>query len=746
MKTSILLIFVCFLAIGHAQTIIKIIDKNGPLPLAKIAYSLHNNTVNKYILSDINGLAKINESENLNTDLCIKISHIGYDTITDIIKLNSRKTYVLNQTSEFINEVCVTGELAPTLRKDAINKIKIIKKEDIINSGASSLKDILVYQTNMRIQQDNILGSGLSMGGMSGENVKILQDGVPMIGRLNGNVDLSQINLDNVERIEIVNGPLSVNYGTNALAGTINIITKQNVKPGWNANLQGYYQSVGEYNLSGNIAYRYKRHTVKMSGGRKYFDGWDPKASFITIPKKTVADTNRSLQWNPKLQYFGDFQYIISIKQWRINPYFRYYYEKIANRGYPSLPYYEEAFDDYYYTRRIDQGITIDKPLKKGQFKTILAYNYFKRTKQTYFKDLTTLQQKLAGDQDTSIFDLFIARSSYSSKYNKWFNFQIGTDINIESSHGKRIKDQTQSIGDYAAYSSLQLSFLNEKIIIKPGARYIYNTLFNAPITPSINIKLNNKSFYLRASIAKGFRSPTIKELYFNFVDINHNIQGNLNLIPESSINFNGTFSWLKSKPSPSGYQFNSEISLFYNTFSNLVTLAELTDGSLTYTNIGEYATKGIQSEIAYQRNNINIKVNGAYVGRYNFTQVEDLPNYIYSPEIGLNSSYKFLKKKYTINLFYKYNGKLLSYYLDQNDNLFSNRTSHYHIIDLSIGRSFLKNNLKVVIGGKNLLNVKNITVTGLSNSGVHSSGGNLAAARGTSFFVSINYKIKSKP
>ena len=68
----------------------------------------------------------------------------------------------------------------------------------------------------------------MSVQGLSGENVKILIDGVPVVGRLNGNVDLSQINLTNIERVEIVEGPLSVNYGTNALAGTINLITKKN--------------------------------------------------------------------------------------------------------------------------------------------------------------------------------------------------------------------------------------------------------------------------------------------------------------------------------------------------------------------------------------------------------------------------------------------------------------------------------------------------------------------------------------
>src|SRR5690242_6859536 len=94
--------------------------------------------------------------------------------------------------------------------------------------AAQNLKEALSYELNIHLMEDNILGSGLQIQGIGGENVKILIDGMPITGRQNGNIDLSQILMDNVERIEIVEGPLSVSYGTDALAGTINIITKKN--------------------------------------------------------------------------------------------------------------------------------------------------------------------------------------------------------------------------------------------------------------------------------------------------------------------------------------------------------------------------------------------------------------------------------------------------------------------------------------------------------------------------------------
>ena len=75
--------------------------------------------------------------------------------------------------------------------------------EKLASVGVQNVGDVLKYQPNIRLQQDNILGTGLSMQGISGENVKILMDGVPVIGRQGGNIDLSQLNVQNIERIDL---------------------------------------------------------------------------------------------------------------------------------------------------------------------------------------------------------------------------------------------------------------------------------------------------------------------------------------------------------------------------------------------------------------------------------------------------------------------------------------------------------------------------------------------------------------
>ena len=126
-----------------------------------------------------------------------------------------------------LQELVVTGNYKPIGLDKCVIPTRNIIVEKLASLGVQNVGDVLKFQANFRIQQDPILGTGISLQGISGENIKILIDGVPVIGRQNGGIDLTQLNLLNVERIEIVEGPLSVQYGTNALAGTINIITKK---------------------------------------------------------------------------------------------------------------------------------------------------------------------------------------------------------------------------------------------------------------------------------------------------------------------------------------------------------------------------------------------------------------------------------------------------------------------------------------------------------------------------------------
>ena len=131
------------------------------------------------------------------------------------------------QDDKVLETFVITAQYEETSKEKAVNKIRVINREKIDALAAVNLGDVLKNELNVRLSQDNVLGTFMSLQGISGQNVKILVDGIPVIGKLNGSIDVSQINLNDIERIEIVEGPLSVNYGTDALAGTINLITKK---------------------------------------------------------------------------------------------------------------------------------------------------------------------------------------------------------------------------------------------------------------------------------------------------------------------------------------------------------------------------------------------------------------------------------------------------------------------------------------------------------------------------------------
>ena len=151
-----------------------------------------------------------------------------------------------------LTDAVVTGERDGTSAKEALRMIRTVDEKSIAASGASQLNQLLNSQLNFRISQDPILGSGAALNGLGGEGLTVLVDGVPVRGRLNGQVDLSQLSLNNVERVELVNGPMAVEYGTNALAGTINLITKSNHREGLQLRATGQYETIGqhEFNLS----------------------------------------------------------------------------------------------------------------------------------------------------------------------------------------------------------------------------------------------------------------------------------------------------------------------------------------------------------------------------------------------------------------------------------------------------------------------------------------------------------------
>ena len=732
-----------------AQQRITVLDQEGvSLPAAHVTVSSIDGKKKLTVLAGNNGQTLIpKDFLPIQEKAIVSVSYLGFTTFTDTVVLQqSPLEFRLEPDLFALEQVVVTAQYAPTSTEKSVHSIRIIDRERMDQQAAVNLRDLLQKETNMRITQDNILGSGMTMQGISGQNVKFLVDGVPIVGRLDGNIDLSQLNLNNVERVEVVEGPLSVNYGTDALAGTINIITKKPEQNKLNVAVNSYYESAGQYNLDGNISFNQKGHGITLSGGRNYFDGWSPTDPFFQFPERTMADSSRIREWNPKEQYFANAQYSYHLKSWKFRAYGEWFQEEIINRGAPRTPYFETAFDDRYLTERINGGLDVSGKVHPNYRVSVLAaYNYFERTKNTFFRDLTNLNSELttnSGDQDTTRFDQIMSRGSVARvKPDAKWNFELGYDINVETAFGQRIDGGNKTIGDYAAFGSLEYTPI-DGLTLRPGVRYSYNTQYKAPITPSFNARYSIKNFTIRGSYARGFRAPTIKELYFDFVDVNHNIQGSQDLKAETSDNVSFSVNWKYLKEQT---MLKIELAGFYNDIRNLITLG-LAEGSSTqfsYLNIGNFRTAGAKLNTRFSFHHFEADLGFAYVGRYNqLADSLDAPAFSFTPEFRAALSYDIKEWDMTISAFYNYVGVLPSYTTTEEGGVELRQVSDYHLLDITVSKKFWKDRIVWSVGGKNLLNVQQVD-SNADAGGVHSIGAtSVPVAWGASVFTSLSLRF----
>ncbi len=713
-------------------------SKSGqPVSFATVLFTDLTTKLEFFRVSDEKGIV-INPCKNKSV---IKISCIGYTAQTDTLAPGIAFELALMPTVFSLDEVVVTGSFRPQRADKSIYNIKVVGQKKIEEQGANNLKDLLTNQVNLNITQDPALGSSLKIKGLTGNNVKILVDGVPVIGRMGGNIDLTQLNLYNVDHVEMVEGPMSVIYGSDALAGAINIITKENKNSNFGLTTNAYYETAGTYNFDGNVNFRRKRHSISLSAGRNFFDGFS-------------TDSLRSQAWKPKEQYNGDLYYMYTHDRAKIKYQVSYMYERLWDKGNLLEPRYYTAFDSWFYSTRFNNRLDYDRTLTNGMsIKMLASYSMYQRRKITYLKDLSTLDQVIspnASDHDTTDFNALVYRFVLGQENPaKQFNYSVGLDLNHESGTGKRIVDNKQEIGDYALFASMKYS-PSKKFSFQPGIRFAYNTSFNVPPVPSINLRWEPSGrFTVRGSYARGYRAPTLKELYIYFVDVNHNIQPNPDLEPEYGHNFDLSMSYNTEREKKIHYS-GIDFGMFYNNMHNIIQLALRNNigssGAYQYINVLNYNTLGYQASFTYEfYQHLEVALGFGQTGTYfSFDQKSSgLGEYKYSGDINTNIGWSIPAAKLKISAFYKYTGKSWLFTIDENNNVSRGQMGDYHNLDLTLLRKFLANRLAVSAGIKNVFNNTNIDITGNASTGVHTSGdGNSPVNYGRLYFLKLSYSI----
>jgi outer membrane receptor for ferrienterochelin and colicins len=738
MKGQVKLLWVIiFLFTGfasRAQNIIRVLDKQtgAGLPFANLCFESLPDHRKSYATTGTEGSCEFS----VKAPTVLAVSFVGYISKIDTLHPGENKTIYLEMSANSMDEVIVTGQFKPQVADKSIYKVEVIGGNQIGARAASNLGDLLQADLSFRTSQSTAFGTGISIQGLSGEHVKILIDGVPVIGRQGGILDLGQMNLYNVDHVEIVKGPMSVVYGSNALAGAINIITKSSTRESLGANVNAYYESVGVYNFDAAFIKGIKTHTFRINAARNFFSGFSP------------IDTGRVQVWKPKMQYTGDFDWMWNPGLWKIRAMQSWLGEEVRNKGGLQFPFYEIARDEYYYTTRHTSKLITSRSWASGAGMTITtAWSYYQKRKKTMVKDLTDLSEIIAApeNQDTTVFRNAMLRGTWFASLGKKIDYQAGLDLSYDDATGKRISGKKE-LGDYAAFFSLQWK-AKENFTLQPGVRIIYNTKYNAPLVHSLNMLWDPEGILsLRASVGRGFRSPAIKELYLNFQDVNHNVTGNPDLLAEYSWNYNLSATVGKEFER---IRLSADIDLFYNRITDKIDLVykDKDPKWAQYFNIpGLYKTRGIETKLQFALHpRFQMKAGVNLTGR---SRLSDRNTYYYTRDYAVDWTYHNLKYDFRLAMFYKYTDALMTatanFDVDMNlMELSEFYQGSYQTIDFTLARPFFRKRLDVSLGGKNLFDVTNIITSG--NSGTAHSGGSGGEAPmgwGRTWFVKLSWQF----
>ncbi|KAA2240808.1 TonB-dependent receptor [Chitinophaga agrisoli] len=654
-----------------------------------------------------------------------------------------------------LRDVVVTGQYQQQSVKNSVYKVRTISSERIQLRGATDVLGVLNNELGIRFSNDATLGeTDVELMGMSGQSVKVLLDGVPLVDRGSTKQSLSQIDVNTIERIEIVEGPMSVIYGTDALAGVINIITKKRTEH-LTVTARAQEETVGrEYRPLDGKGLHSEHLGLQWGNGKWFAGGGFTRTDFGGWQGQF---TGRKKEWHPKNQYLANGIIGYGGHQWEAWYRLDYLDESIKSLGDINTGNYRST-DQYYNTNRYTHQLQGSwKPTERLSFNGALSYQDYTRKTKTNIKDFRTNTETRSQDdgaQDLSKFNMLFFRGTVQYKLSDAVMLQPGIEIKRDGSSGQRIEG-SPVINDYAVFVSSELkpvSWLN----IRPGLRFIHNSVYSAPpVIPSINTKWAfNKDMDLRVSYARGFRAPALRELYFYFFDASHSIKGNPALKAEYSHSVNGSFTWQALRRGE--LRYTVALSGFYNDFDNLIDIGySAADPTIsTYINVNKFRTTGGMLEHTLSWKALEAGVGLVWVGRYNrfsddtaYNKTTATPAFVWTPEVNANISYRFRRLGATLNVFYKYTGERPTYELAAINNVevvHLAKTAAFHYADVTASKRITPY-LTLNAGVKNLFDVDRLKNTAADAGQAHSTGGPVLMWYGRSYFLGLNFRWAKK-
>lgn len=670
-----------------------------------------------------------------------------------------------------LSEVVVTAQIEPQSLKKSVHNVKVISAQDIANLGANNLGDILNQYINITVRPSSNSGkSTVSMFGLDAGYFKILVDNVPLVneGGLGNNTDLSQINLNDIEQIEIIEGSMGVTHGANAVTGILNIITKKSTKEKWSIVATIQEETVGkEFSL-----FDKGRHIQNLKISHNITDNW-----FVSIgsnrndfrgflgdkkgKKHTVNDGTRGYSWLPKEQWQNNM--LVSYKKNDFRAFYKFewfdevinFYGSAAQSGY-NLQYgsYKYGDDQRFYSTRFYHHLNaVGKLFSQLNYNISLSHQYQKREVEDFRYNISDDAELNNTKQKDQSMEVYYSTGTLSNFFkNKKVDFQLGYEtiknngfaiVDEENNQKKEVSKSIDNI-DFFAISEIQL---NDSFSIRPGVRFSFQSLFENQYAISLgNRLLLPKKYEIRASIGKSYRTPTFTELYSQIIFDGHYFVGNEDLIPETSTSYEAS---IKKQ-----IDLTPEIDLKTNFMMSYLNVDDRITSALTgfegatpiyeYINISKFKSINFALSNAIQSENWKFSLGGSLTGISR--EIENLEfssddKFLYNFNLNSSLSYTLPKEGTTFSTYYKFTGKTQQY-LSTTDGYVLSEIEPYSWLDASIRKLFYKNKIELTIGARNLLNINNVNQSNLNQGAGHAVSSQVLLAYGRSYFFKLTYNL----
>ncbi|WP_412464023.1 TonB-dependent receptor plug domain-containing protein [Flavobacterium mekongense] len=507
--------------------------------------------------------------------------------------------------SNQLQEVIITGTRTQRSVATLPLPTQIITGESIRKSGLSRLNEIIQEQTGLITVPDFGGGEGIQMQGLDAAYVMILIDGQPLFGRSAGTLNLGRITVNYIERIEIVKGASSCLYGSEALAGVVNIITKKpEITEKLKTKVSYKHASFNTNDVSATVEYGKKKIGLELFANYFNTDGYNLTDNGFT---QTVEPySNFTIQPKVKINFSEAVNLLINSRIFN------------QNQDYKS----EVNVEKYSGESRINEwnnSLLLNHQIS-DKFK--LVYDFY----ATNYKAREFLNDANNQLFDESNFNQWFYRPEIRTHYKTGNNIiSFGSGLNVETLDRTFFKTKAKLNSEYI-FGQLEW-FIKEKWNVLVGFRYDNHHQYQSQFSPKLGINYKwNESFSLKTSVGYGYKAPDLRQLYLDFTNsavgytvLGYNVAEErlAELSSQGQLLFSNNFSFSNPlKPESSvnlnfgGYYKKKNVTIDYNLFYNIIknlidtrAIAQRTNGQnvFSYFNVDRIFTYGLELNSTYK-------------------------------------------------------------------------------------------------------------------------------------------------